>query len=326
MHSDNLSILKFAPIFKSVIWGGTRIAQFKNLPSQGDHVGESWELSPMKGNESVVSEGPLKGHTLPELMSTCGREIMGARLFEKYGTHFPLLIKFIDSTDDLSIQVHPDDALAEKRHDSLGKTEMWYSVMPAEGAYLYAGFKQQITPDRFREMVADNTIVSVLGKYYPKQGDMFFLPAGRVHSIGRGNFVLEIQEASDITYRIYDYDRRDAQGNPRQLHIEESVDAINYADTDMEVSHFAPETNVETVMEKCEFFTTTLIEVKGEVALDLKARDSFSVIIATRGDAVLTDNEGRVTELRQGETVLVPSTIAEVKIKADDAEIVTTYI
>ncbi|MDE7125128.1 MAG: mannose-6-phosphate isomerase, partial [Muribaculaceae bacterium] len=119
-------MLKFAPIFKSVIWGGTRIAQFKNLPSQGDHVGESWELSPMKGNESVVSEGPLKGHTLPELMSTCGCEIMGARLFEKYGTHFPLLIKFIDSTDDLSIQVHPDDALAEKRHDSLGKTEMWY--------------------------------------------------------------------------------------------------------------------------------------------------------------------------------------------------------
>ncbi len=326
MQENNLPILKFTPIFKSVIWGGTRIAQFKNMPSQGDHVGESWELSPMKGNESVVSEGPFEGRTLNQLMAERGSEIMGERLYARFGQHFPLLIKFIDSTDDLSIQVHPDDALAARRHDSLGKTEMWYSVMPAEGAYLYAGFKSRITPDEFRAKVADNTIVDVLGKYYPVQGDMFFLPAGRVHSIGRGNFVLEIQEASDITYRIYDYDRRDAQGNPRQLHIEESVDAINYDDTEMQVSNFAPEANVETVMEKCDFFTTTLIEVKGEVSLDLKSRDSFIVIISTRGNAVLTDNEGRVTELRQGETVLVPSTISAVTIKAEDAEIVTTYI
>jgi len=326
MQSNNLPILKFTPIFKSVIWGGTRIAEFKNIPSQGDHVGESWELSPMKGNESVVSDGEFKGKSLPELISSYGHEIMGVRLYKKYDGRFPLLVKFIDSTDDLSIQVHPDDELAAKRHNSLGKTEMWYSVMPAEGAYLYAGFKERITPDMFRAKVADNTIVDVLGKFYPKQGDMFFLPAGRVHSIGRGNFVLEIQEASDITYRIYDYDRRDAQGNPRQLHIEESVDAINYADTDMEAAHFSPAANVETVMEKCDFFTTTLINVKGSVALDLKSRDSFSIIIATRGNATLTDNAGRVTTLAQGETVLVPATISAVEIKAEDAEIVTSYI
>ena len=240
MQPSKLPILKFTPIFKSVLWGGKRIAQFKNMPPQGDHVGESWELSPMKGNESVVSEGPMKGRTLPELMISDGEEIMGKRLYANYGDKFPLLIKFIDSTDDLSIQVHPDDELAAKRHNSLGKTEMWFSVLPAEGAYLYAGFKKQITPEQFRAMVADNTIVDVLGKFYPKRGDMFFLPAGRVHSIGRGNFVLEIQEASDITYRIYDYDRRDAQGNPRQLHIEESVDSITYNDTEMTVDHFEP--------------------------------------------------------------------------------------
>lgn len=326
MQTENLPILKFAPIFKSVIWGGTRIAEFKNIESQGDHVGESWELSPMKGNESVVAEGSFKGQTLTELMATRGREIMGERLFAKYGEHFPLLIKFIDSTDDLSIQVHPDDQLAAKRHNSLGKTEMWYSVMPAEGAYLYAGFTTQITPDEFRKKVADNTIVDVLGKYYPKQGDMFFLPAGRVHSIGRGNFVLEIQEASDITYRIYDYDRRDAQGNPRQLHIEESVDSINYADTAMEVKNFAPEANVETVMEKCPFFTTTVVEVKGEITIDTKARDSFSVIIATRGNVTLMDQDCRITELKQGETVLVPATVEKVTVTAEDAEIVTTFI
>ncbi len=328
MQPSKLPILKFTPIFKSVLWGGKRIAQFKNMPPQGDHVGESWELSPMKGNESVVSEGPMKGRTLPELMISDGEEIMGKRLYANYGDKFPLLIKFIDSTDDLSIQVHPDDELAAKRHNSLGKTEMWFSVLPAEGAYLYAGFKKQITPEQFRAMVADNTIVDVLGKLYPKRGDMFFLPAGRVHSIGRGNFVLEIQEASDITYRIYDYDRRDAQGNPRQLHIEESVDSITYNDTEMTVDHFEPKAGEEIVMESCPFFTTTLMEIEGTTTLKLAERDSFSVVISTRGNAVLTAPDGSKTILNQGETVLVPASMESLDITAsgDSCEIVTTYI
>ncbi len=328
MQPSKLPILKFTPIFKSVLWGGKRIAQFKNMPPQGDHVGESWELSPMKGNESVVSEGPMKGRTLPELMISDGEEIMGKRLYAKYGDKFPLLIKFIDSTDDLSIQVHPDDELAAKRHNSLGKTEMWFSVLPAEGAYLYAGIKKQITPEQFRAMVADNTIVDVLGKFYPKRGDMFFLPAGRVHSIGRGNFVLEIQEASDITYRIYDYDRRDAQGNPRQLHIEESVDSITYNDTEMNVDHFEPKAGEEIVMESCPFFTTTLMEIEGTTTLKLAERDSFSVVISTRGNAVLTAPDGSKTILNQGETVLVPASMESLDITAsgDSCEIVTTYI
>lgn len=324
MQPSKLPILKFTPIFKSVLWGGKRIAQFKNMPPQGDHVGESWELSPMKGNESVVSEGPMKGRTLPELMISDGEEIMGKRLYANYGDKFPLLIKFIDSTDDLSIQVHPDDELAAKRHNSLGKTEMWFSVLPAEGAYLYAGFKKQITPEQFRAMVADNTIVDVLGKFYPKRGDMFFLPAGRVHSIGRGNFVLEIQEASDITYRIYDYDRRDAQGNPRQLHIEESVDSITYNDTEMTVDHFEPKAGEEIVMESCPFFTTTLMEIEGTTTLKLAERDSFSVVISTRGNAVLTAPDGSKTILNQGETVLVPASMESLDITAsgDSCEIV----
>ena len=328
MQPSKLPILKFTPIFKSVLWGGKRIAQFKNMPPQGDQVGESWELSPMKGNESVVSEGPMKGRTLPELMISDGEEIMGKRLYANYGDKFPLLIKFIDSTDDLSIQVHPDDELAAKRHNSLGKTEMWFSVLPAEGAYLYAGFKKQITPEQFRAMVADNTIVDVLGKFYPKRGDMFFLPAGRVHSIGRGNFVLEIQEASDITYRIYDYDRRDAQGNPRQLHIEESVDSITYNDTEMTVDHFEPKAGEEIVMESCPFFTTTLMEIEGTTTLKLAERDSFSVVISTRGNAVLTAPDGSKTILNQGETVLVPASMESLDITAsgDSCEIVTTYI
>lgn len=226
-----MEILKFDPIFKSVIWGGKRIAEFKGLPSQGDHIGESWELSPMEGHESVVSQGTFKGATLPSLIANHGNEIMGERLMKKYDGKFPLLIKLIDSSDDLSVQVHPDDELAAKRHNSLGKTEMWYSIAPAEGAYLYAGFSKHIDAAEFRRQVAENEIIPSLHKYFTHPGDIFFLPAGRVHSIGRGNFVLEIQEASDITYRIYDYDRRDAQGNPRQLHVEESVDAIDFDDT-----------------------------------------------------------------------------------------------
>ena len=253
---------------------------------------------------------------------------MAKRIYAQYGDNCPLLIKFIDSTDDLSIQVHPDDELAAKRHNSLGKTEMWFSVLPAEGAYLYAGFKKQITPEQFRAMVADNTIVDVLGKFYPKRGDMFFLPAGRVHSIGRGNFVLEIQEASDITYRIYDYDRRDAQGNPRQLHIEESVDSITYNDTEMNVDHFEPKAGEEIVMESCPFFTTTLMEIEGTTTLKLAERDSFSVVISTRGNAVLTAPDGSKTILNQGETVLVPASMESLDITAsgDSCEIVTTYI
>ena len=191
----NFPILTFEPQFKSVIWGGDRIARFKGLPSQGDTVGESWELSCVPGHESVIAAGPFKGQPFNEVLAAHTDEIMGERLAERYGTEFPLLIKLIDSADDLSVQVHPDDTLARKRHNCPGKTEMWISVDPAEGAYLYSGFNREITPDEFRRRIADNTLTEVLGKYNPAKGDVFFLPAGRVHSIGKGNFVLEIQQA-----------------------------------------------------------------------------------------------------------------------------------
>lgn len=320
-----LPIFEFEPVFKSVLWGGTRIAEFKGIASQGDHIGESWELSPMPGNESVVAEGPFKGQTLPQLLGEHGREIMGERLFERYADRFPLLIKFIDSTQDLSIQVHPDDALAAERHNSLGKTEMWYSVLPTPTAYLYAGFNQEMTPEKFRAKVADSTIVEALTKYYTKPGDLFFLPAGRVHAIGEGNFVLEIQEASDITYRIYDYNRRDAQGNLRQLHVDESVDAITYNDTTQEVKNVTAAPGTQATLEDCDYFTTTLINVEGSYTLPLAERDSFTVLISTKGNLKVTDTEGRTTALAQGQTVLVPATTPEVTIEGE-GEVVTVYI
>ncbi len=320
-----LPVIKFEPIFKSVLWGGTRIAEFKGLPSQGDHVGESWELSPMEGHESVVADGPFKGKTLPELIREHGRAIMGEKLFDRYGDHFPLLIKFIDSTQDLSIQVHPDDELAAKRHNSLGKTEMWYSVLPTSTAYLYAGFNQEMDAEKFRAKVADSTIVDTLTKYYTKPGDLFFLPAGRVHAIGEGNFVLEIQEASDITYRIYDYNRRDAQGNLRQLHVDESVDAINYNDKTQEVKNVTAKPGEQALLEDCNYFTTTLVNVAGEYFLPLAKRGSFTVLIATKGDLTVVDGEGRETTLPQGQTVLVPAEVPAVTLKGT-GEVVTVYI
>lgn len=320
-----LPVLKFTPIYKSVLWGGTRICRFKGVASEGDTIGESWELSPMPGHESVVAEGPFAGRTLNSLVEEYPEAILGANVVKRFGANFPLLIKFIDSTSDLSIQVHPDDALAAKRHNSLGKTEMWYSVLPTPDAYLYAGFSQAMTPDKFRAMVADSTIVDALSKYYTKPGDVFFLPAGRVHAIGRGNFVLEIQEASDITYRIYDYNRRDAQGNLRQLHVDESVDAINYADKTQDVKNVAAAPGQEAMVEDCNYFTTTLVNVDGSFHLALEDRPSFTILIATKGALEVTAPDGTVSALPQGQTLLVPAEVPYVDLKGD-GEVVTVFI
>ncbi len=311
-------ILKFDNIFKSVIWGGKRIAAFKGVDYDCDTVGESWEVSAVPGSESVVCEGTLKGKTLTEVIGMNPEAVLGKRVVKHFGAKFPLLIKFIDSNDDLSIQVHPDDDLAAKRHNSLGKTEMWLSVDPAPGAYLYAGFKQQLTPDEFRARVADNTIVSTLNKFYPKPYDVFFLPAGRVHAIGKGNFVLEIQESSDITYRIYDYDRRDAAGNPRQLHLDESIDAINYADTDMKVNNFKPLMGKELILECCPFFGTTLLTTDRPGRLDMPKGESFTTLTAIKGNVALVAPDSAITLVPRGTTVLIPADMEYVDIHPRD--------
>ena len=320
-----MEILKFDPIFKSVIWGGKRIAEFKGLPSQGDHIGESWELSPMEGHESVVSQGTFKGATLPSLIANHGNEIMGERLMKKYDGKFPLLIKLIDSSDDLSVQVHPDDELAAKRHNSLGKTEMWYSIAPAEGAYLYAGFSKHIDAAEFRRQVAENEIIPSLHKYFTHPGDIFFLPAGRVHSIGRGNFVLEIQEASDITYRIYDYDRRDAQGNPRQPHVEESADAIDFDDTaDLPAENELGVVGELRPLAESSYFKTEIARVDGTMTIDLAARNSFTILVATAGELTVKNADGEIS-LRQGETALVAASTPSITIEGKGT-FVSTFI
>lgn len=312
LHNNIPSVIQVKPLFKSVLWGGERIAQFKGMPPQGDTVGESWELSPMPGNESVIVGSPFNGMTLNELLSMHGPEILGQRVTERFGDKFPLLIKFIDSADDLSIQVHPDDMLAGKRHNSLGKTEMWLVLKPTERASLYAGFNQKLTADSYRRAVADGTVTDKLNRFETHPGDVFMLPAGRVHSIGRGNFLVEIQEASDITYRIYDFDRRDQDGNPRQLHVEESVDAIDFNDTAVSAGRADFASTTPQTLATCHFFTTKLVNLAEPTVLDLPTGQSFTVVIAIEGDTDLCDARGNRYPLKQGTTVLIPACVRNI--------------
>ena len=224
--------LKFEPILKQTLWGGNKIIPFKHLTENLPNVGESWEVSSVEGSESVVANGACKGMTLPEVVRTYKEELVGEANYARFGDKFPLLIKFIDAQRDLSIQVHPDDELARKRHNSFGKNEMWYVISAEPGAKLISGFSQEITPKEYKERVADGTFADVLQACEVKPGDVFYVPAGRVHGIGAGVFVAEIQQTSDITYRIFDYNRKDKDGKLRELHINQAVDAINFEDVE----------------------------------------------------------------------------------------------
>ena len=213
-----MQLIKFRPLLKSTIWGGEKIIPFKQLDAQQEQVGESWEISGVKDNETIIASGEHQGKPLNQLVAELKAELVGKDNYERFGNEFPLLIKFIDARQDLSIQVHPTDEIAHRQGKPRGKTEMWYIMDCDPGAKLYCGLRQQITPERYKEMVEDDTICDALAQYEVSEGDVFFLPAGRIHAIGAGCFLAEIQQTSDVTYRIYDFKRRDKDGNYRQLH------------------------------------------------------------------------------------------------------------
>lgn len=309
-----LPILTFKPIYKSVLWGGSRIAEFKHEETDQKNIGESWELSPVPGHESVVDEGKYAGKTLCELTEDFGVELVGKRTIENFKGKFPLLIKFIDSCQDLSVQVHPDNELANMKHNSPGKTEMWYAVAPTPDAYLYDGFNHAMNKDSFMAAVNDKTIIDCLAKHNVRKGDVFYLPAGRVHAIGAGNFVLEIQQASDVTYRVYDYDRRDQNGNLRELHIKEALDAIKF-DSEIPVATNiqARPGDIQTLID-CPFFKTSLLGVDGDLDLKLDRNLSFTIIINTDGAVTLTAPDNTMTKLPQGRTALIPASMPSVRL------------
>ncbi|MEG1573503.1 MAG: type I phosphomannose isomerase catalytic subunit, partial [Bacteroidales bacterium] len=269
--------------------------------------------------------GEYKGKSLTEVIAKEGAILMGKHVYEKFGTTFPLLIKFIDARDNLSIQVHPDDELAKERHNSFGKTEMWYVISASEGAGLYSGFSKQIMSDEYVKRVEENTITDVLQFHKVKSGDVFFLPAGRIHAIGKGIFIAEIQQTSNITYRIYDYNRKDKKGNGRELHTALAKDAIDYKMySDLKTS-YTPQSDKEVRLAECKYFATNLLDITCRVICNVKERDSFVIYICMGGKATVTDSEGNITEIKQGETILVPASTANVMIEGQ-AKLLECYI
>lgn len=302
--------LKFKPYFKSVIWGGNKICAYKGIDQKEPNIGESWEISALPGLESVVAEGIYKGKNLTDLIKDYGVELLGKKVVAKYGMNFPLLIKIIDANDNLSVQVHPDDNLAKKRHGSLGKTEMWYIIEAEKDAKIYAGLKDEMTPQEYVNRVKDGSFADSLAEHGSKAGDIFFLPAGRVHAIGAGNLLAEIQETSDITYRIYDYDRRDANGNPRELHTELAKDAIDFKVYPEYKSKVPGKEDKIAKIASCEHFVTERILLDKELNLQL-APDSFNILICIEGSAVIRYGEKEMS-LKQGESVLLPAMMTDV--------------
>ena len=319
--------LSFKPIFKEIIWGGADILPFKGLPADVRKIGESWEISHVDQNYSVVSNGELSGKTIDELIKDYGAQLLGAKVIEQSGYTFPLLIKFIDAHDNLSIQVHPNDQLAQERHQSWGKTEMWYVVKATPDATLYSGFSQPIDVDEYIRRVKDDSFMEVLNKCPVVAGDVFFLPAGRVHAIGSGCFVTEIQQTSNITYRIYDYNRNEDDGSERELHTELAKDAIDYTyQPDYKTNYHAVE-NEAVTLAQCQYFTTNLLKINQSKLRDYSSLDSFVIYICTQGKAVVSDNKGNSLTVQQGQTILFPADTLYITIEPTQPTLILeTYI
>lgn len=317
--------IKFNPLLKSTIWGGDKIIPFKKLDSKQENVGESWEISGVPDNETIVSDGPFKGRKLNDMVATLKDKLVGAANYKRFGDEFPLLIKFIDARQDLSIQVHPTDEIAKKQGKERGKTEMWYIMNSDEGAKLFSGLKTQITPEQYKEMVENDTICDALAQYTVKEGDCFFLPAGRIHAIGTGCFLAEIQQTSDVTYRIYDYGRKDKDGNCRQLHTREAAECINYNVEKNYRTEYLPKKNEGVNLVNCPYFNTAVYDLDEPMTLDYSELDSFVILIGMKGEGRITDNEGNETSLKAGETILIPATTQSLKVEGT-IKFLETYI
>ncbi|HCD52775.1 MAG TPA: mannose-6-phosphate isomerase [Balneolaceae bacterium] len=313
MSSIELYPLKFDPILKEKIWGGTKLGTVLDKPTgDSENMGESWEISGVEGNISVVSEGDLKGRTLVELINEYKGELIGEHVYEKFGDKFPLLIKFIDANDDLSIQVHPDDELAQKRHNSFGKTEMWYVVDAEEGATLISGFKKQTNKEEYLRIFEEGNLTDILNSEDVVNDDVFFLPAGRVHTIGKGLLIAEIQQTSDITYRIYDFDRVDKNGVGRELHVEEAVDAIDYSFYENYKTSYDRSAKIDEIG-RCQYFVTNRLLTDELIERDYSDIDSCIILMCLQGSGTIDFDGGSVT-YELGDSILIPNSIKNISI------------
>ena len=320
-----MELIKFNALLKSTLWGGEKIVPFKHLCTEQDNVGESWEISGVPGNETVVANGAYAGKKLNDVVAILKEKLVGKDNYERFGNEFPLLIKFIDARQDLSIQVHPTDEIAKRQGKERGKTEMWYLLDSDKYATLLCGLKQQITPSQYAEMVANDTIVDAIARYNVKEGDCFFLPAGRIHAIGTGCFLAEIQQTSDVTYRIYDFKRKDKDGNYRELHTKQAAECIDYNVSKNYRTEYTPAKNQGVSLVQCPYFCTAVYDLNEPMTLDYSELDSFVILIGLKGEAKITDNEGNTVSFQAGESILVPATTKTLKVEGT-IKFLETYV
>ncbi|MDD3078636.1 MAG: mannose-6-phosphate isomerase [Paludibacter sp.] len=317
---------KFTPVLKDKIWGGAKLQKLFDKQASTEKLGESWELSDVAGDESVVSNGELKGLTLHDLIKKYQYGIVGKKIYEKYGGVFPLLFKLIDANDNLSIQVHPGDETAKVRHNSFGKTEMWYVVDAEPGASLIIGFTKDCSKQQYLDALNQGVVESLLQKVPVVKGDVLFIPAGLVHAIGKGVVVAEIQQSSDITYRIYDYKRKDENGNERELHVDQALDVINFSASPEPKTKYSLKENEVCPLVRCDYFRTNKIDFTHSLDCDYSGKDSFVVYMCLSGNFYIecADSTAHVTK---GETVLIPAQINHVKlIPEEKSELLEVYI
>ena len=323
MNKPLLHPLKFEPILKEKVWGGSKLAQlFGKLDK--NKTGESWEISGVKGNVSVVSNGNLKGKSLLELLQEYDAQLLGNRVYNTFGYNFPLLFKFIDAKEDLSVQLHPDDQLAKEHHDSFGKTEMWYVLDAEEDARIILGFNSPMNKVKYLEKVLEKKIIDILHSETVKTGDSFLIEPGTVHAIGAGVVLAEIQQTSDITYRIYDWDRPGINGELRELHLDLALEAINFEKLDAKVECSQKE-DVPVKLCACLYFETNLLFLNKKIRRNLSSLDSFIVYMCVEGEAIIETN-GFSEEMKKGETLLIPASIADIAINTAGATILEIYI
>lgn len=321
----NLSLypLKFEPILKEKVWGGDKLQTLFNK-NGGDNIGESWELSGVSGDVSVISNGDFKGKSLNWLLETYKENLVGERIFKQFGTTFPLLFKFIDARETLSVQVHPDDRLAKERHNSFGKTEMWYIMEAEEDAALILGFNKKISSEEYAQLLSEKKLASVLNNEIVQRGDAFILTPGIVHAIGAGIVLAEIQQTSDITYRIYDWDRPDKNGKLRKLHVEETLNAINFESQSPRIE-YEEKMNVPVQIGKTNYFAVQKLSLSKPIEKKLDFSDSFKVYMCVEGKLTLV-SEGVEVPMETGETVLIPATLENVKFNTHSATLLEVYI
>ena len=319
--------LKFEPILKDKIWGGEKLKNLLNKKSTRKDIGESWEISTVNNEISTVVNGDLKVKTLLELIKTYKGNLLGEKVYQEFGDQFPLLIKYIDAKEALSIQLHPNDTLAKKRHNSFGKTEMWYVMQADEKANLNVGFNQEVTKEDYVKYLEDKKLTEILNFDIVKKGDVYFIPTGRVHAIGAGVLLAEIQQTSDITYRIYDWDRQDDQGNYRDLHTEDALDALDFSVKEKYNTDYIKEQNKISNIVDCKYFTTNILPINSAVKIDNSIKNSFVIYMCVSGEGVQLKSNSFEEELKLGETILIPATVNRFEIiPAGNSELLEVYI